>query len=599
MKLPSLENRCLFGCMLKPTMCKTLHPLQRFVAIGAAVLCLFSPFTSRAVMGDLDTTFYGAGTRINTVGSGFIYGDSAVQPDGKIVTVGTCSFPDILNPAVSRKNFCATRHNVDGSTDASFGVNGLWYDRDSGIAGIFRSFDSVASSVLILSDGKILIGGTCRSNQACMARLTSAGVRDIPFMRETTYAAVTASPTTRLAETASGDYLIQYSRVTATNDRQLATVANFTPGGVPNILFGTNGVFLELFSSPNFGYSPKGIVTLGDTMWLGGEVATAGGRYLRMQKVTRFGVTDQSSGINSSVTQYLGTVGQSEVFSIGAITANAVSSIRIVATVITNGKLGVYRMDDTGYADDAWFFGGLKASATNARDPGPACQYSGGIALPVGGYVFTGSHFDAGGVSGNSGNNAGGCLSQFDNSLNPLVTSKVNVWFNGALGTSPMVRPTLAKLGTMLVAGDCGFLNQGAACLQRYDILPKNCYDMDGDGLTNPRIDGIILARLLAGFTGDALSNGITVDPDAPTSHTPRSPAQIQSHFNSCQYSQYSSCYRVTGLSYVSAKGLLYDGLAVVRAQQGLRGEALRLGDGNTIAQNFMGYACGFRDLLR
>jgi hypothetical protein len=447
---------------------------------------------------------------------------------------------------------------------------------------------------LILSDGKILIGGTCRNNQACMARLTSAGVRDIPFMRETTYTAVTASPTTRLAETASGDYLIHYSRVAATNDRQLMTVANFTPGGVPNILFGTNGVFLEVFSSPNFGYSPKGIVTLGDAMWLGGEVTTVGGRYLQMLKVTRFGVTDQSVGTNSRVTKYLGSVAQSDVLSVGAITEPSV----IAATVVTNGKLGVYRMGADGYVDDRWILGGLKSALTNARDPAPAaCQYSGGAALPMGGYVFTGSHFNAGGISGNSGNNAGTCFAQFDQSLNPLVTSKVNAWFNGALGKSPMVRPTLGNLGMMLVAGDCGFLIQGSACLQRYDILPKNCYDMDGDGQTFAQTDGIILARLLAGFTGDALINGLSYETNPPLT-----PAQIQGHFNSCRAAQappFYSCYQVTAPSYLGPRGLLYEGLAVIRAQQGLRGEALRLGDGRYPAKDFMGYACGFRDLLR
>ena len=118
---------------------------------------------------------------------------------------------------------------------------------------------------------------------------------------------------------------------------------------------------------------------------------------------------------------------------------------------------------------------------------------------------------------------------------------------------------------------------------------------MDGDGSTTPGVDGVILARLLAGFSGNNLLYGLAL----PSGATRNTAALIQTHYNSCQYSQYSSCYRVSALSYVSAKGLLYDGLPVIRAQQGLRGEALRLGDGNYIAKDFMGYACGFRELLR
>jgi hypothetical protein len=559
--------------------------------IGRMAKLLRPVLPSDAVMGDIDRSFGNDGTRSDWFsGNAFEYGDSAVQPDGKIVTVGTCTTTGSFITSFNGKYFCAKRFLVDGSVDTTFGTNGYWYDRDTSSLGLSRGYDSVASSVLILSDGNILIGGTCRSNQACMARLTSAGVREIAFMRETTYAAIVGSPTTRLAETASGNYLIHYSRNAATNDRQLMTVANFTPSGVPNTLFGTNGVFIEGFSQPNARYTPKGIVTLNDSMWLGGELEIFGARYLRLHKLTAAGVSDQL-GTNTVVNVLLGAAGEGLVFSVAAISAGATANRRIAATVVSNGKLAVYRMDDTGYADDGWFTGGLKLTAVTAADPTPACQYSGGVALPLGGYVFTGGHLA--GATETHGL-VGYCLSQFDASLNPLATALVPSWFTAVYAAPSSVRPTLAREGRMLLGGDCG-LSMGSACLQRYDILPKNCYDMDGDGQTTPAIDGVILARLLAGFKDSALTQGLTISSTAIR----KTPALIQSHFNSCQSSQFGSCYRVTGLGSVSAQGLLYDGLAVMRAEQGLRGEALRLSDGRYVAQNFMGYTCGLRDLLR
>ena len=591
MKTPLPENRCTnWGVSMR----MMLRPLR----LAAALVFALALHPSHAAMGDLDTSFGNGGDVFDGLGANaFEYGDAAVQPDGKIVAVGTCTFSGSVIASLNGKYFCAKRYEANGAIDSSFATNGFWSDRDSSATGIFRSYDSLASSVLILSDGKILIGGTCRSNQACMARLTNAGVRDIPFMRETTYAAVPASPTTRLAETASGNYLIHYSRVAASGDRQLMTVANFTPGGVPNVLFGANndGVFVEGFSSPNNRYSPKGIVTLGDAMWLGGEIDSGFGRYLRLHLVTKWGVSDQSGGLNTIVSKYLGVAGggQTAVFSIGTVLANGASDPRITASVITDGKLGVYRMDTTGYADDTWFAGGLKATTITAVPPDPACIYFGGMALPVGGYVFTGAQFRPTGTG--VGATIAYCVSQFDATLTPLVTGRVAP-ANGPTVYAAIERvwPVLGREGRILVAGACRYGN-GAMCMQRYDILPTNCYDMDGDGSTTPGVDGVILARLLAGFSGNNLLYGLAL----PSGATRNTAALIQTHYNSCQYSQYSSCYRVSALSYVSAKGLLYDGLPVIRAQQGLRGEALRLGDGNYIAKDFMGYACGFRELLR
>jgi uncharacterized delta-60 repeat protein len=94
---------------------------------------------------------------------------SALQPDGKLVAVGNCS-------GFSGSYFCLARLNTDGTLDAQFG--------SLGVASI--SFPSAAfgTSVGILADGRILIGGYCLTNPGiafCAARLNANGSSDLSF----------------------------------------------------------------------------------------------------------------------------------------------------------------------------------------------------------------------------------------------------------------------------------------------------------------------------------------------------------------------------------------------------------------------------------
>lgn len=110
------------------------HPL----AFRASALIVFSmlafPSSPRAAAGDLDT-----GT------------DVAVQPDGKIVMVGTSTIA--TSPSINR-DFGIVRLDPDGTLDGSFGSGGrVTLD----ITGLGR--DDKAFAVAIQEDGKILIGG--------------------------------------------------------------------------------------------------------------------------------------------------------------------------------------------------------------------------------------------------------------------------------------------------------------------------------------------------------------------------------------------------------------------------------------------------------
>lgn len=124
--------------------------------------------------GVLDTTFDGDG-KVTTDFGGRSDGadDVAIQPDGKIVAVGS-GFPAQVRPG----DFALARYNRDGALDATFGDGGkvLTTFEPSSIDG--------ANAVLIQPDGKILAAGRTRSglrNAFALARYLPNGSLDASF----------------------------------------------------------------------------------------------------------------------------------------------------------------------------------------------------------------------------------------------------------------------------------------------------------------------------------------------------------------------------------------------------------------------------------
>jgi uncharacterized delta-60 repeat protein len=99
--------------------------------------------------GDLDPSF-GLGGRVLTdidFSTDIAYA-VAVQADGKLVAVGTT----YTNNDYTDEDFAIVRYNADGSPDPGFGANGR-------VTTDFPGLATVASSVLVQPDGKILVAG--------------------------------------------------------------------------------------------------------------------------------------------------------------------------------------------------------------------------------------------------------------------------------------------------------------------------------------------------------------------------------------------------------------------------------------------------------
>jgi len=121
-------------------------------AIGAAaiILTLFvSVQMAQAADGDLDPTFGTGGMLMTDINrSTDIANAVAIQADGKLVVVGTTYRQNDF----SGEDFVVTRHNTDGTLDNTFGVGGKVRTDFPGLA-------AVPSSVVIQSDGKIVVAG--------------------------------------------------------------------------------------------------------------------------------------------------------------------------------------------------------------------------------------------------------------------------------------------------------------------------------------------------------------------------------------------------------------------------------------------------------
>jgi len=124
--------------------------LCRGFGAAASVLALFTIVqTVHATDGDLDPTFGAGGKVVTDLNHSTDWANAvAIQPDGKIVVVGTTYKQNDF----SDEDFAVTRYNADGTLDTTFGHGGKVRTDFPGLA-------AVASSVVIQPDGKIVVAG--------------------------------------------------------------------------------------------------------------------------------------------------------------------------------------------------------------------------------------------------------------------------------------------------------------------------------------------------------------------------------------------------------------------------------------------------------
>lgn len=98
--------------------------------------------------------------------------DMVLQPDGKIVGVGTLAFDHELH----KMSLAVVRLNADGSRDGTFGDDGLITLHDKKEDGWMEGY-----SVALAADGKIVVGGQTRYGGMVLVRYNADGSLDGSF----------------------------------------------------------------------------------------------------------------------------------------------------------------------------------------------------------------------------------------------------------------------------------------------------------------------------------------------------------------------------------------------------------------------------------
>ena len=133
-------------------------PLATAATVAAALLVL-GP--AGAAPGDLDPTFGTDGIAQTDVGSGTGANDLVLQPDGKIVLVGSPPYGG---------NMALARYLPDGSLDPTFGSGGI-------VVGP----PGTANAVALQADGDIVVAGSGANFMFTLARFLPDGSPDLGY----------------------------------------------------------------------------------------------------------------------------------------------------------------------------------------------------------------------------------------------------------------------------------------------------------------------------------------------------------------------------------------------------------------------------------
>lgn len=157
-----------------------LQPDGKVVLAGSCFVDVAFNFCAARYLanGMVDTTFGSGGTSITALGSGNNGVVSvAVQPDGKLVLAGYCTYN------TNFRVFCALRYDSAGALDNSFGTNGAVFALLPAI-----SRQDYATTALLQPDGKLVMAGYCQvfpgdsqHYHFCTVRFQPNGTLDMGF----------------------------------------------------------------------------------------------------------------------------------------------------------------------------------------------------------------------------------------------------------------------------------------------------------------------------------------------------------------------------------------------------------------------------------
>ncbi|APG03920.1 hypothetical protein BJI69_08380 [Luteibacter rhizovicinus DSM 16549] len=347
-----------------------IQPDGRIVTVGQDSLGDFV-MARHTTSGALDTSFNGTGTVV-TSPPGSCPGQAralALQDDGKIVVAGT-SCPNFT----STRNFTLYRYNTDGSLDGTFGSAGKATVSFS--AGISEAF-----AVAVKGDS-IWVAGYAGSDFA-LARLTSGGTLDFSFGsgtgKVTTAIGTSSSTAVGIVIQADGKPVLAGS---ATNSGYVFALTRYSTNGALDTTFGAGGKVLTSVGAGAADHVSALAIQGDGKIVAAGYGASTNNGYYRFAAVryTSTGALDSSFG--SGTGKVLTAIGSGDAIGRDvAIDANGGIIVGGYSTAGSYRQFTLNRYDSFGNQD--YSFGPVitPVGSANAGAQGLAIQSDGKIIL--------------------------------------------------------------------------------------------------------------------------------------------------------------------------------------------------------------------------
>jgi len=244
--------------------------------------------------GSLDTDFGTEGGVQTDFGGDDVLNAIAIQPDGKIVTVGFGG---------PNSQFIISRYHADGSIDTDFGTGG-------GAATYYGGAWSYADDVAIQPDGKIVVVGASHDDERiALARYNTDGTLDVSFSGD---GKVTHDFSDGV-DIGSSLEILPNGRILVGGaiDSDFAVVRYYANGSI-DTTFGTGGKTTTDFGTLNawasaLAVQQDGSIVLGGTY--GGELHTTSptpGAVFALARYSSNGSLDTTFGTNGKVTTAFG-----------------------------------------------------------------------------------------------------------------------------------------------------------------------------------------------------------------------------------------------------------------------------------------------------
>lgn len=492
-----------------------LHPFiggrwaLKAVSLIFAALSVFLCPTRTSAAPTVDTTWANAGRlTFNMNGGTQSVGQQVLPaPDGKLLVLGFCT-------SQAAADYCVRRLNANGSNDTTFGTGG------QGEVAIDLGGQDFPSTMDIAPDGKIVIGGNGATGQ--LVRLTANGQRDTSFGTN----GVLATSVYRIfALRVRGDGKIVYTGDCPVTPQRFCIARTNSNGTTDTTFNGGNLLhFTPAFTAAGKQANSRALTLAPDgSAFLGGSCDGSTTTTQRLQfcvaKISPTGAVDTTFG--SAGTMNFGILGVTDSIDSLALQADgklvAVGTCRDTSTL--ESHICAARYGNTGL--DGNFGGGLGYVSITLGSLSivyqPRIQMQNDGKLLISGFCYTAKQLcivrlrDDGSPDQNF---SGGGIFYLPLADPATIPPQTTSWAAGAV--------PIGSAGDKLMAfGHCGPQSNTsiyAPCLVRLNIAPpaaSQCsLDIDGDGRVSATTDGLLLARIALGMTGNAVVAGGASNPN-------------------------------------------------------------------------------------